>query len=677
MELLLGTDGRGAPVELPVPLLKRHIVVLGSSGSGKTVLCKCVLEEAALKGIPSVIIDPQGDLASLALPGNPDEIAAHGTDPSRLNDYKSRVEVRNFTPASSKGIPICANPLQLPAADLPEEEKIRSLDLACSSLTILLGYDTGSEEGKSVKALLYAVLEDALRRGSPFSGFEDLAAFVEALPDRLASRTAAVAAERDRAKLARNLRLMNVGMNKLLFNFGVPVSAELFMKPAEQGKVPVSVIYLNTLASDEHKQFFVTMVAREIYDWMLRNPSEQPQLVLYIDEVGPYLPPNPYSPPAKDLLRLLFKQGRKYGVCCLMSTQNVADVDYKAMAQAGTWALGRMMTVQDIEKVKQIIRSTTASDPDSILAALPQLKAGEFILSCPDVFPASVRMRVRWLLSRHVTLEEERLRETMPPGLVAFFSRPGGQAPIPPAMGAAAPPVAAPAAVPPPAAAAGPSPVISGGGEQGASGILWDDRKVPDALAGYAGPMLVGKLNFPQAIASNIARRLATPGPFVKVAVDNGEMRYLPLWRLTLTIDPSVYKNSFVRMFSRDAPATVKEKVYINAINGRLLVIKEKFRFENVASGDPTKIGDLDGEAQFEERTFDPAMPDMVRPRLDFRLAVAAGFKMFGVTADEVVLVVVPVWAFTTRIPDKWTSEVKFIDGVLGMEIPSDPFSGF
>jgi len=675
MELLLGTDVKGAPVELPVPLLKRHMVVLGSSGSGKTVLCKCVLEEAALNGIPSVIIDPQGDLASLALPGNPDEILAHGTDPARLRDYMNRVEVRNFTPASSKGIPICANPLQLPAADLPEEEKIRSLDLACSSLTILLGYDTGSEEGKSVKALLYAVLEDALRRGSPFSGFEDIAAFVEALPEKLASRTAAVSADRDRAKLARNLRLMNVGMNQLLFNFGVPVSAELFMKPASAGKVPVSVIYLNSLASDEHKQFFVTMVAREIYDWMLRNPSESPQLVLYIDEVGPYLPPNPYSPPAKDLLRLLFKQGRKYGVCCLMSTQNVADVDYKAMAQAGTWALGRMMTVQDIEKVKQIIRSMNAADPESILPALPLLKAGEFVLSCPDVFQSAIRMKVRWLLSRHVTLEEERLRETMPPELLAHFTRQKGQAPSP-QSGAAGPPTGLPEQIPRAGAA------IAESGPRAANEsecprIAWDDKKTPGVLAGYTGPMLVCRLNYPQALASNIARKLATPGPFVKVAVDSGEMRYLPLWELTLTIDQSAYMNSFVRMFSRDASRPVKEKVYINAINGRLLVIKDRFRFENVASGDPTKIRDLDGEAQFEERSMDPMMPDMVRPRMDHRLAVAAGFKMFGVTAEQVRLVLLPVWAFTTRIPDKWTSEIKFIDGVLGMEIPADPFSGF
>src|SRR5512136_152401 len=150
--LQLGRGPKGNPIELPAPLLKRHLVVLGASGSGKTVLGKCVIEEAALAGIPAVVIDPQGDLASLALAGDPDELLSHGTDPARLKEFVDKIEVRTFTPASSKGIPLSANPLQLPPPDLPEEEKIRSLDLVSSSLALLLGYDTEAEDGKAVKS---------------------------------------------------------------------------------------------------------------------------------------------------------------------------------------------------------------------------------------------------------------------------------------------------------------------------------------------------------------------------------------------------------------------------------------------------------------------------------------------------------------------------------------------
>ena len=47
--------------------LTTHAVVTGMTGSGKTGLCIALLEEAALQGIPAIIIDPKGDLTNLLL----------------------------------------------------------------------------------------------------------------------------------------------------------------------------------------------------------------------------------------------------------------------------------------------------------------------------------------------------------------------------------------------------------------------------------------------------------------------------------------------------------------------------------------------------------------------------------------------------------------------------------
>ena len=47
--------------------LVTHGVVLGMTGSGKTGLCFALLEEAALDGIPSIIIDPKGDISNFLL----------------------------------------------------------------------------------------------------------------------------------------------------------------------------------------------------------------------------------------------------------------------------------------------------------------------------------------------------------------------------------------------------------------------------------------------------------------------------------------------------------------------------------------------------------------------------------------------------------------------------------
>src|SRR5215211_5532132 len=47
--------------------LTTHAVVTGMTGSGKTGLCITLLEEAALAGVPAIIIDPKGDLTNLLL----------------------------------------------------------------------------------------------------------------------------------------------------------------------------------------------------------------------------------------------------------------------------------------------------------------------------------------------------------------------------------------------------------------------------------------------------------------------------------------------------------------------------------------------------------------------------------------------------------------------------------
>src|SRR6476659_3136114 len=47
--------------------LVTHAVCVGMTGSGKTGLCLSILEEAAIDGIPAIIIDPKGDLANLCL----------------------------------------------------------------------------------------------------------------------------------------------------------------------------------------------------------------------------------------------------------------------------------------------------------------------------------------------------------------------------------------------------------------------------------------------------------------------------------------------------------------------------------------------------------------------------------------------------------------------------------
>ncbi len=44
-----------------------HAICIGMTGSGKTGLCVSLIEEAAIDGIPTIAIDPKGDITNLLL----------------------------------------------------------------------------------------------------------------------------------------------------------------------------------------------------------------------------------------------------------------------------------------------------------------------------------------------------------------------------------------------------------------------------------------------------------------------------------------------------------------------------------------------------------------------------------------------------------------------------------
>ncbi|MDI6769985.1 MAG: DUF87 domain-containing protein [Anaerolineales bacterium] len=120
--------------------LTTHAVVTGMTGSGKTGLCIALLEEAALQGIPALMIDPKGDLTNLLLhfpdlapqdfqPWLDPEMARRagksveqasgdaatawrnglsdwGMDRERLLGLKNSAQFAIYTPGSDAGIPV-------------------------------------------------------------------------------------------------------------------------------------------------------------------------------------------------------------------------------------------------------------------------------------------------------------------------------------------------------------------------------------------------------------------------------------------------------------------------------------------------------------------------------------------------------------------------------------------
>ena len=413
-----GEEHEASPVQVKPKTLLRHMMALGSSGSGKTVLSKVVVEEMTRLGLPAICIDPQGDLCSLALAleaGDVEALEARGVSSELAASFREMVEVVIFTPASRKGVPICADPLQIDVNRLEERERIEAVSNMATMITSLIGFDLGSDDGEGIRAAFDTYLNVLLESGTFPKSLEQFGARLQAIEPDVQKQLERFVNGKKLEQALRKLARLDVGARRLLFHEGLALNIDLLLGHGERsakqdGKVRLSVIYLNTLNSSEDKEFLIAAVAEQLYAWMLRNPSKDPQALFYIDEVAPFIPPVKV-PACKPSLSLIFKQARKYGVCCLMATQNPGDVDYKAMAQFGTWAIGRLTTRQDLKKIQPTLKSLDPDRADDIIKLLPTLQAGEFMLISPDAFDETIELKTRWLYSEHETLDDRKIQD--------------------------------------------------------------------------------------------------------------------------------------------------------------------------------------------------------------------------------------------------------------------------
>ena len=680
-----------SPVELPVKIFHRHLMALGASGSGKTVLCKCVMEEAVRNDIPVIIVDPQGDISSLTLKGNPDEIEKHGTPLSIQEEFFEKARVAIFTPASSKGIPISVNPLKFPSEDTPREESILALDMTATSLTSFLGYDLNSDPGKGAKAYLFTILEQLWREGQTVRDMGHMADIVLRPSAKIRGTLYDLVTKKEPQDIARKLRFLTVGTPSLMFQMGVQIDIDMFMDRSD-GRVPVNIIYMNTLNSANDKQFFLATLLRELYCWMLKNPSEDVQMLFYVDEIAPYIPPYPRNPPPKEAYAFLFKQARKYGIGLVAATQNVTDIDYKALAQVNTWCLGRMMTRQDIARVQKIIQSIDPMRADIVLQRLPSLRTGEFLMLSPDVYDGVVDFQVRWLVTDHLTLDENDLSECLSPESKVFFEKyllerkevaekPVARAPSSPSkplderirlflnsarQGVSADSIAENLRVDVEDVEDTIDKLVKTGVvkkgrvESSAENLYWLSKFGFKPSKSIIGEVLVIPMRITQVEASKRVKSMLVGGFFgKKEEIYEAEFSHIPIWRVSTTRETK--KMFFFKKKEYDT-------YYVSAQTGAIISLDRKeivFHKSIIKSG--KKLKDFDDD---DDITFIPKLPSEVEgfPRIKVKTnKIYRKLKLtFGVEPVSAEIILLPVWTLKVRHKKKLTKRTIILDAATG-----------
>ena len=414
--------------------LTTHAVCVGMTGSGKTGLCISLLEEAALDGIPALVVDPKGDIANLMLsfPGltpaefrpwidageaarkgvSPDELAAKtaetwqkglaewGQDGDRIRRFRESVDIAIYTPGSTAGLPlsILRSFAPPPAGSDPAGTRDR-ISAAVSGLLGLVGIAADPLKSRE-HILLSAIVDMAWSKGNAL----DLAGLIGAIQKPPFAKVGVFdvetfypAKERLDLAMAINNLLASPGFGVWLEGEALDIQRLLF---TAEGKPRISIVSIAHL-TDAERMFVVTLLLNELVAWMRRQSGTTAlRAMFYMDEIFGYFPPSA-MPSSKLPMLTLMKQARAFGLGVLLATQNPVDLDYKGLSNAGTWFIGRLQTERDQQRVIDGLSSALAG-ADFDRAMLEKLMAG----ISPRVFlmrktseDQPLLFRTRWALS--------------------------------------------------------------------------------------------------------------------------------------------------------------------------------------------------------------------------------------------------------------------------------------
>jgi hypothetical protein len=411
--------------------LTTHAVIIGMTGSGKTGLGIGLLEEALIDNIPVIAIDPKGDLTNLLLSFpdldassfqpwvNPDlaaqagqtveqfaasqaetwkkGLADWGQDGERIARMRQAVEFTVYTPGSSAGIPVnVLRSFDPPATD--DAEAVRdAIQSTVSSLLGLLG--TNADPLKSREHLLLSnIVSHAWAVGESLS----LETLIERIQTPPFQKIGVMALEgfypaKDRFELAMSLNALLASPSFQAWMQGEGLEVGRFLYTA-QGKPRLSIFSIAHLG-DAERMFFVSALLNATLSWM-RRQSGTPSLraLLYMDEIYGYFPPNS-NPPSKTPMLTLLKQARAFGLGVVLSTQNPVDLDYKGLANTGTWFIGRLQTENDKNRVLEALSASAAGVSTSDLSAqISGLGKRVFLLHSINQ-PKPVTFQTRWTMS--------------------------------------------------------------------------------------------------------------------------------------------------------------------------------------------------------------------------------------------------------------------------------------
>jgi len=469
--------------------LTTHGVIVGMTGSGKTGLGVVLLEEALLAGIPTLVIDPKGDMGNLLL--SFPEFRADDFRPwidegqarrkeltvdqlaektartwesglqgwqiaaDRLRRLSDSAVMDIYTPGSVAGTPLnILGSLAAPELDWNRQaETLRDEIEGFVSSLLSMAQIKANPIASPEHILLANLVETAWRAGRDL----DLATLISQIVTPPIRKLGVFDLDtffppKERMKLAMRLNGLIASPSFATWLEGTPFSIDALLRTPD-GRPRAAIVYLNHLA-DSERQLVVTMLMSKVITWMRQQSGTSDlRALIYMDEVFGYVPPTAEPPSKKPILTVL-KQGRAFGLGMVLSTQNPVDLDYKAMSNAGTWMIGRLSTERDKARIIEGLRSASGGvDVKALDTAIGGLNKRQFVMhdnkeDGPVLFTTRwaqsylcgplTRDQITTLIARPAATPAEPREAapqaaTVPPPPAAPVPIPSDESPVPPA----------------------------------------------------------------------------------------------------------------------------------------------------------------------------------------------------------------------------------------------------
>lgn len=369
----VGLPAAGKPgAQLDLQSLRRHLAIFAGSGSGKTVLLRRVIEECALQGVSSIVLDPNNDLARLgdAWPAPPSPWLTGDAEQAR--DYIDNTDVVIWTPRREGGRPLTFQPLPDFGSVLDDvDERNAAVDAAVAALVPRVGaHRAGARAGQEKAVLTEAMWWFALGAG------HDLGAFIELLanlPDHVSEQTKGPQIAADLADRLRAVRTTD----PLFAGTGEPADPGLLLAPPPGKRARISVISRVGMASDEQWQGFVNQLQMALFTWVKRNPAgDRPLGGLLVMDEAQDLVPSVGTTACSESTRRLASQARKYGLGLLFATQSPKGLHNSIPGNATTQLFGLLNSPVQIAAARELARAKGGDVPD-----IGRLGTGQFYLA--------------------------------------------------------------------------------------------------------------------------------------------------------------------------------------------------------------------------------------------------------------------------------------------------------